>query len=345
MDVTRLPATERLTGYALDRLPIAELLADNRAAVFPGAARDWPLVQAGLDSPEAALAHMAQFDAGVPLTVYRGGPEIAGRMFYNDDLTGFNFDSGRTPFPILLDQLYDAVRTEPQPSIYVGSTDLDTFFPGLRDEGDVAAAHPLFANHDPIVSIWMGTRTTATAHYDYSNNLAVCVAGRRRFTLFPPEQGANLYPGPLSPTPGGQVVSMVDFSAPDFDRHPQFAEALAHAQVAELEPGDVLFYPAMWWHHVEALSPFNILINTWWNMVPPHVDTPQTTLLHAILSLRDRPLHEKAAWRALFDYYVFGEADRAGAHIPPHARGELEAPLDPVRARRLRAMILNRLNR
>jgi hypothetical protein len=177
-----------------------------------------------------------------------------------------------------------------------------------------------------------------------SHNLAVCTVGRRRFTLFPPDQVANLYPGPLEPTPGGQVVSMVDFRDPDFAAHPRFREALAAAQVAELEPGDVLFYPALWWHHVEALDAFNVLVNYWWNTSPAFMDTPQNTLLHALLSLRDRPEPEKAAWKALFDYYIFGPADQAGAHLPEHVRGPL-APLDAMQARRLRGQLIGKLNR
>jgi hypothetical protein len=86
------------------------------------------------------------------------------------------------------------------------------------------------------------------------------------------------------------------------------------------------------------------MINYWWNPVPAYVDTPETTLLHALLSLRDRPESEKRAWRAVFDYYVFGPADRAGAHLPEPARGSL-APIDETSARRLRAQLLNRLNR
>ena len=89
-------------------------------------------------------------------------------------------------------------------------------------------------------SIWLGNRTPAPCHCDFSNNIAVCAVGRRRFTLFAPDQEANLYPGPLAPTPGGQVVSMGDFYAPDLARYPRFADALAVAQVAEMEPGDVL---------------------------------------------------------------------------------------------------------
>ena len=45
------------------------------------------------------------------------------------------------------------------------------------------------------------------------------VAGRRRFTLFPPEQVANLYIGPLDLTPAGQPVSLVDQAQPDLVRH------------------------------------------------------------------------------------------------------------------------------
>jgi hypothetical protein len=78
--------------------------------------------------------------------------------------------------------------------------------------------------------------------------------------------------------------------------------------------------------------------------VPAWIDTPQTALLQGLLGLRDRPESEKQAWRALFDYYVFGPADRAAAHLPEHARGPL-APMDEPNARRLRAQLLNRLNR
>jgi len=194
------------------------------------------------------------------------------------------------------------------------------------------------------VGAWIGNRTTALAHYDMSNNIACVAVGRRRFTLFPPEQIANLYPGPLEPTPGGQVVTMTDIDAPDFERFPNLRQALDAAQVAELEPGDALFYPAMWWHQVRALESFNVMVNYWWNTSPSFMDTPQTTLLHAMLSLRDRPEQEKRAWRSIFDYYVFGPGDRPAAHLPEAARGTL-APLNESQARRLRAQILQRLNR
>jgi hypothetical protein len=255
-----------------------------------------------------------------------------------------NFKAERAPLAEFLGRIEAVESQNDAPSIYVGSADLDAYFPSLKAANDLGLGPEVFGVEPPMAGVWIGNRTVAAAHYDMSNNIAVCAVGRRRFTLFPPDQVANLYPGPLEPTPGGQVVSMVDFENPDFDRHPLFRDALERAQVAEMEPGDVLVYPALWWHQVEALDAFNVLVNYWWNSTPGFADSPMNTLLHGLLSLRDRPDFEKQGWKALFDYYLFGTADRAGAHLPEAARGPL-GPMDELKARRLRAMLLDRLNR
>ena len=336
------PAVRVIEGIAPDVIPFDQLMADQAPVILKGVAADWPLVRAGLVSAEDAMDLLQRFDAGRPVVTFTGAPEIQGRFFYDESVTGLNFTGRREPLTPLLDAMRARIGDTDGPSVYVGSTDLDEYLPGFRAENDLVLDDPMFARH--LASIWIGNRTTATCHYDMSHNLAVCAVGRRRFTLFPPDQIANLYPGPLEPTPGGQVVSMVDFAKPDFDRHPGFRQAMATAQVAEMEAGDLLFYPAMWWHHVEALAPFNVLVNYWWNTSPAWLDTPQITLLHGLLSLRDRPASEKQAWKALFDYYVFGDPERPAEHLPEAARGPL-APIDASAARRLRAQLLHRLNR
>jgi len=336
--------TRIISGVAPDQIPFDALMESQQPAILKGVAMAWPLVRAGCKSAAEAMAYLLSFDGGRQVTAYTGRPEIKGRFFYNNDVSAMNFESAREPLAAILGRIETHLDDPDAPSFYIGSTDLDIYLPGLRAENDLVLNNPMFEANPPIVSIWLGNRTTASAHYDMSNNIACNMVGHRRFTLFPPEQVHNLYPGPLEPTPGGQVVSMVDFNAPDLDRHPRFAEACAAGEVAELEPGDILFYPALWWHHVEALDSFNAMINYWWNTSPAFMDTPQNTLLHALLSLRDRPEPEKRAWRELFDYYIFGPADTAGAHLPEAARGNL-APLDEMKARRLRANLLNRLNR
>ncbi|KQZ33128.1 cupin-like domain-containing protein [Caulobacter sp. Root1472] len=337
----RTPVVE---GLAAGQIPFDEILTQQRPTIFRGLARDWPLVRAGLASPRAAMDHLLEYDRGERFVAYIGAPEIKGRFGYDAEVSRLNFQTERAPLRAFLERVEQQLHVVDGPSFYIGSSDIDAYLPGLRAENDLGLDLAALGDATPLASIWIGNRTVAAAHYDMSNNIAVCAVGRRRFTLLPPEQVDNLYPGPLDPTPGGQAVSMVDFDAPDLARFPRFWDALAAAQVAELEPGDVLVYPALWWHQVEALDPFNVLVNYWWNAAPAFMDSPMNTLLHGLLSLRDRPDFEKQAWKKLFDYYVFGPADRAGAHLPEAARGDL-SPLDERKARRLRAYLLNRLNR
>jgi ribosomal protein L16 Arg81 hydroxylase len=194
------------------------------------------------------------------------------------------------------------------------------------------------------MSVWLGNRTCIAAHFDLPDNLACVVAGRRRFTLFPPDEVGNLYVGPLDLTPAGQAISLVDMRQPDLSRHPRFAQALQRAQVAELGPGDALFIPSLWWHQVEALEPFNVLVNYWWRQSPEYMDSPMATLMLALLTMRDLPPAQRQAWRALFQHYIFDANEQTAAHIPPQARSAL-APLSADGARQLRAQLLKRLNR
>ena len=190
----------------------------------------------------------------------------------------------------------------------------------------------------------IGNRTRIAAHYDIPDNVACVAVGRRRFTLFPPDQLRNLYIGPIDVTPAGQSISLVDFHDPDFERFPGFRDALEHAQVAELEPGDAIFIPGMWWHHVEGLDDLNVLVNYWWRDVPAFLGNPLDALNHALLSIRDLPREQRDIWRDVFEHYVFGDENEAVSHIPPNARGVLSAVTDES-ARRLRALLIRNLNR
>lgn len=336
--------TEVVDGLRPDGVPYEELLAARKPLILKGLVRDWPLVAAGRRSDEDAIAYLESFYNGKTVGTYYGEPGIRGRYFYDHEFRGLNFESRRSPLDEVLATIRRHLGDRNPPGIYVGSTTVDACLPGLRDENDLVFGGAMFAGNEPLASIWLGNPSLVSAHYDAPNNMVCCAVGRRRYTLFPPEQIFNLYPGPLEPTPGGQAVSMVDFADPDFERFPRFRDAIDAAQVAELEPGDALFYPGMWWHQVEAFDPFNVMLNYWWNTSPKFMGTPMNVLKHALLSLRDRPDHEKAAWRHVFDYYVFGPAERPREHLPGHAHGEL-GPIDDARARRLRAELLNKLNR
>ena len=323
------------------QLPLARLLEDGLPTVLRGVGRHWSLVEAGLQSAQAAMDHLRSFYDGKPVTYSWGEPETGGRPFYKEGFTELSCQVRRGGLDQVLDDLAHHLDDPHPPTYYVASLPVDSCLPGFRTRNDLD-----FASHgvDAPPAIWIGNRVTASCHYDAPNNIACCAVGRRRFTLFPTEQIANLYPGPLSPTPGGQAVSIVDFSAPDFESFPGFGDALQVAQTVVLEPGDAIFIPNMWWHHVQGLDPFTVLVNYWWASMPAWVPTPMHALYHAIWALRDRPEREKQAWKEIFEYYVFGSPERAGKHLPEAAR-DILGPMDEHAARRMRALLISKLNR
>ena len=306
---------------------------------LPGLVKGWPAVAQCRESAADAARYLSRFWSDKPLTVYAGEASMGGRFFYNADFTGFNFRPAKAPLAQVMRLLANEHREDGLATIYVGSTPVDAWLPGFREHNDVALPAA-----DALASFWLGSRTCISAHYDFPDNLGCVVAGERRFTLFPPDQIANLYVGPLDRTPSGQAISLVDFAAPDLARHERFAEAVRHARTALLGPGDAIFIPSMWWHHIEALGAFNLLVNYWWCTSPASMGAPSDALLHAILALRDLPPRQREAWRGLFDHYVFDADESVHAHIPATGKGWL-APLDEAAAKRLRATLLNRLNR
>ena len=316
-----------------------EVLTSSRPLVLRGLVSHWPAVQAALVSDSDADAYLRRFYQDASVVAFLGAPGIEGRFTYNDDLSGFNFAPLRVRLDQILQELADHREDREPPAIYVGSTTIDTCLPGFREQNDVG-----LGERDALASIWIGNQTRIAAHYDLPDNLACIAAGRRRFTLFPPDQVANLYVGPLDFTPAGQAISLVDFRRPDLEKFPRFADAMEHALVAELGPGDAIFIPSMWWHHIEALERFNVLVNYWWRQSPDFMDTPTNALMLALLTVRDLPLEQRRAWAGLFRHYVFEADEHTSEHIGREAQRVL-APLDDNAARLLRAQLIKKMNR
>ena len=313
--------------------------AATEPMVLRGLVADWPAVKAGLQSPREAADYIRQFYDGRPLTASFAPSSIKGRVGYNEDLTGFNFEAETVGLENFLDRLFSNIDRENPPASYVSSTLLDIWFPGFRAENVLE-----IDGAEPIASLWIGNQIRVSAHFDFPDNIACCIAGRRRFTVFPPDQLDNLYVGPWDRTPAGQAISLVDLHEPDFDRYPGFRDALAVARDAVLEPGDAIFVPSMWWHHVEGLDGLNMLVNYWWRSTPHYMGTPMNVMKHALLGLKGLRPEQRQAWRNIFDHYIFDPDENALTHIPEQSRGIL-GTIDDDLARRLRAELLNKLNR
>lgn len=297
---------------------VNEIQPLGRPALLRGLVSDWPAVTAAARGPEALCSLLRTASAGLPVDYFEAPPGSEGRYDYSPDMRSFNFARRKAGLGEFLDQLL-AVRSLPDPpSLYAGAVNVPVHAPGLLDDHTV----PLLPQEEEkLVSLWIGNRGRTPAHWDLPQNLACVISGRRRFTLFPTDQVPNLYIGPLDMTLAGQPSSLVDIRNPDFGLHPKFRDAMEAAEIADLEPGDALYMPSLWIHHVEARDSFGVMMNFWWREGPTHLVTPFLTMLHALLTLRDLPVREREAWRTLFDHYIFQINGDAFAHLPEHARG------------------------
>jgi hypothetical protein len=324
-----------------------EVLAGYKPVLLKSLVSHWPLTKKSHASIDQTIDYLLSFYNGRKTLACKGDAKDKGRFFYNDDVSQLNYTSTRLGIDDVLNAIRDGIDNEQSDYYYIPSNPAESHFPGFMQENSIGipvSDDETNKQSQIIPNLWIGGKTTASCHYDVHKNVACCTTGKRRFTLFPPEQIQNLYPGPFEVTPGGPVISMVNFAEPDFEKHPRFRDALSTALTVELSPGDALFIPPLWWHHVEGLAPFNVLVNYWWDEAPRYLGSPMNALHDAMLSIRDRSPLEKQAWKEVFDYYIFSEPEHSNEHLPEQAKGML-ARLDEDTARRLRSLVINRLNK
>ncbi|XP_046584131.1 tRNA wybutosine-synthesizing protein 5-like [Haliotis rubra] len=111
----------------------------------------------------------------------------------------------------------------------------------------------VFRIASPGVQLW--------THYDVMDNLLIQVNGRKRVVLFSPREVENLYLN-------GDKSEVIDIDNPDLERFPKFPDAERHEGF--LDPGDILFIPALWFHNVISLE-FGVAVNVFWKHLSPNL--------------------------------------------------------------------------
>lgn len=316
--------------------PLETARTEGRPLVLRGRVQHWPVVQAAARGDADLAAYLSSLDAGATSKRMKAPASEGGHFFYGPELRGHNFTREPTTVSAMIRDLLAA--PEVGPALYLGAAPMPASLPRFSalnpPPGTPEAATP---------RLWLGNAVEVQTHFDVSENLACVVAGRRRFTLFAPEMTEGLYPGPLEHTLAGQPVSMVRLNDPDPDAYPAFEQVRPLALTAELEPGDAIYIPPLWWHHVQASARLNVLVNYWWDAVPL-AGSGFEALVHALYAIRALPPATRQAWRAMFDHFVFGTRAVPPGHLPESAQGIL-GPLTPETAGRLKAYLLGSLSR
>ena len=298
---------------------------------------DWPAHRVATKSDRDLREYLCAFDNGQPAMAFVGDTSIAARYHYGSHRDGFNFERETMAIGPALDRIAQCAENPSLGSVYLGSLPAEVHLPGFAEENVLPFVPPTARPR-----VWIGNASTVACHYDTFDNVACVVAGRRTFTLFPPEAVSDLYVGPIDHTMAGQPVSLATGSSREDPQYPRFEAIRDRALVVELEPGDALYLPKLWWHQVEAQGDLNLLVNYWWDAFAAGPDAPFTTMMLAMIAIAERPAPERAAWRAFFDHYVFRSNGHPLAHLPAEQHGIL-GPLDQGNYGRIRAMVMQLL--
>ena len=316
-----------------------EIMPLHEPAVLRGIVDDWPIVESAKKGTEVLWQYLRDIYVGGDVRFARLPAIEKGRFFYNETKTEFNFEREIASLDAFLNEVLANSNDITADTLALQSALIADYFPSFNDNNGM----DLFENATKP-RIWLGNNSVVSPHYDDADNIACVVTGTRTFTLFPPEQIDNLYVGPMEFTPAGAPVSFVDLEEPDLEKYPKFAEAISHAVVSNLSPGDAIYIPALWWHNVKAEGGVNLLVNYWsgGSIGSTKKPVPIDNILMAMLTIRELPQHEKNAWQSFFNYYIFSEQSEKYQHIPDNIKGML-APLDGPTNKALKKWLIRQL--
>lgn len=246
---------------------------DARREAIKQAARDLPTISA---VPRLAMLGAAAFRAraalGLPFLM-RGlvqrwplsaaGPEILREQFSHvpvrarvGDYINTAFAADRAMQDMSMGQYLDLVA-EGKYALppYLGNLE-------LRELNRLCHWPTYFDKMGPP-RFWVGPAGTVTPlHCDYDDNIFAQVWGCKRIILSPPHHDEFLYPSEANAILFG---SPFDPEAPDFERFPLARQASMIECL--VEPGDMLYVPAGWYHQVRALT-FSLSSNRWARAMP-----------------------------------------------------------------------------
>jgi hypothetical protein len=175
---------------------------------------------------------------------------------------------GTMPLDEIIDRIWHARADEPFPpgSVYYMKQQPLQKFPGLLKD----VRKPLFYPDAIVeVNLWIGGQGSwSPLHFDMADNLMCQVVGTRRVWLYEPGRSRDLYPvfaiGALDDPDRSAHFSMIgDVRAADITRFQRFAGVEPSAAV-DLAPGEMLYVPPYWWHHVEIVDGPAVLVNFWY---------------------------------------------------------------------------------
>jgi Cupin-like domain len=219
----------------------AALRRTGRPVLLDDLLEDWPR------RAEVSLPRLRErfADRRLPILSTKGG------RLECDVNTGVAFDTMR--FGDYIDRLTNGERID----AYLASP-VDSWLPELKED----MPPPIYCRDVPWrnARLWLSAPgTSVPLHRDVAQNIFIQLVGRKRFLLYPPAAAPWLYSNRFRSALAN--YSRVDPERPDYATFP-LSRAVQPVEVV-LGPGDAMYLPSRWWHHVRSLD-VSLSVNFWW---------------------------------------------------------------------------------
>ena len=206
----------------------------NRPVVMTGAMDDWP-----------ALARWS-----FPELKRRFGRRVVSVQANRDGDAKYEQNSDRLRREMTFGEYVELVESSGETNdFYITANNSGTNKEALKELWDDIVLFPEYLRDDDPSNrgfFWFGPKGTVTPlHHDLTNNFMAQVRGRKRVRLVAPYELAHLYNS-------RHCYTQVDLDRIDYERFPLFRNVTVTE--VEIGPGDLLFLPVGWWHHVLGLE-------------------------------------------------------------------------------------------
>lgn len=236
--------------------PVVRLDEPTRDDLDRCVAANQPAILTGLMNEQVAtlrwdLPHLcSRLGARTVKVVEHDQPRL-----YWDPVTGLPLRSVR------FDDFAEATFTRRGPGFAYLQDDVNNIVP-LKDDYRLPA---LMEERRLVRSkFWLsGPGLITPLHYDPVETFHWVIRGRKRFLCYPPGLG-RYYPFPFGSR--APFISQVDPDHPEPGKYPRFAGA--RPLELTIQPGEVLYLPAYWWHQVYSQGAVNISLNFVWFASP-----------------------------------------------------------------------------
>lgn len=303
------------TSVRPSRAEFASIVDASEPVVLDGCLDEWPLYRA-LSAASTLAEKLAVLQAGIddrPLEFSVLGAAHGGHLYFADGLdTRGQKLSVRGTFADFARRAADAERSGEL--AYLQALPIRTVPGWVKGLGVLPY---LDGQRVQPSGIWIGSGgQVVDLHYDPFHNFICMLAGQKRVLVAPPEVMHDVYPRALDRSPFNAPASSAKLLEPDFERFPRLRSALEKVQVAVLSPGQVLYLPPFYWHHVESFG-FNVMVNTWQHTMPAAQVRRVGALRRDALQLFARHTAEVRAAAAPRYAAAFALEGDPGGELPP----------------------------